>query len=72
VEQIIVSVVLVVIKKPWVFTGDPEKMINFVFKPGDKVAQLILYPLIQANVQWTEEVSETARGEKGFGSSDKK
>jgi dUTP pyrophosphatase len=43
-----------------------------VFKPGDKVAQLILYPLIQANVQWTDEVSETARGEKGFGSSDKK
>jgi len=43
-----------------------------VFKPGDKVAQLIIYPLIQANVQWTDEVSETARGEKGFGSSDKK
>ena len=43
-----------------------------VFKPGDKVAKLILYPLIQANVQWTDEVSETARGEKGFGSSDKK
>lgn len=50
------------------------KLYNFgteaqVFKPGDKVAQLILYPLVQANVNWTDEVSETSRGEKGFGSS---
>ncbi len=40
-----------------------------VFKPGDKVAQFIIYPLIQANVSLTDEVSETKRGEKGFGSS---
>ena len=50
------------------------KLYNFgtevqVFKPGDKVAQLIVYPLIQANVNWADEVSETKRGEKGFGSS---
>lgn len=41
-----------------------------VFKPGDKIAQLIIYPLIQANVEWAEDVHETKRGEKGFGSSD--
>lgn len=41
-------------------------------KKGDKIAQLIVYPLIQANVNWAFEVSETTRGEKGFGSSDKK
>lgn len=50
------------------------KLYNFsaedqTFNPGDKVAQLIVYPLIQANVNWTDEVSETKRGEKGFGSS---
>lgn len=53
------------------------KLYNFgtedqVFKPGDKVAQLIVYPLIQADVEWTDQVVESARGEKGFGSSDKK
>jgi dUTP pyrophosphatase len=53
------------------------KLYNFgtvdqVFKPGDKVAQLIVYPLIQADVEWTDQVVESSRGEKGFGSSDKK
>ena len=43
----------------------------YIFK-GDKVAQLIVYPLIQADVEWTDQVVETVRGEKGFGSSDKK
>ena len=37
---------------------------------GDKIAQLVVYELIQPNVSWAEEVSESARGEKGFGSSD--
>ena len=52
------------------------KLYNFgtedqIFNAGDKVAQLILYPLIQANIEFAEEVSESKRGEKGFGSSDK-
>lgn len=46
--------------------------VNVYFFKGDKVAQLIVYPLIQANVEWADRVVETARGEKGFGSSDKK
>jgi dUTP pyrophosphatase len=46
--------------------------VNVYFFKGDKVAQLIVYPLIQANVEWADSVIETARGEKGFGSSDKK
>lgn len=37
---------------------------------GDKIAQLIVYPLIQSNVEWAEQVATTTRGEKGFGSSD--
>jgi len=52
------------------------KLYNFgtedqTFKAGDKIAQLIVYPLIQADIEWTDQVSETTRGEKGFGSSDK-
>lgn len=44
---------------------------EYEVKPGDKIAQLIVYPLIQASVEWSEEVQATTRGEKGFGSSDK-
>ena len=39
-------------------------------KKGDKIAQIIFYPLISAEQYWTTEVDETERGEKGFGSSD--
>ena len=45
---------------------------DYTVKAGDKIAQLIVYPLIQSNVGWSMKVHETARGEKGFGSSDKK
>ena len=53
------------------------KLYNFsdtdvIIKAGDKIAQLIVYPLIQADVEWADQVVESARGEKGFGSSDKK
>ena len=39
-------------------------------RKGDKIAQLVVYELFQPNVSWADEVSESARGEKGFGSSD--
>ena len=45
--------------------------LNYPVKAGDKIAQLVIYPLIQAEVNWSQEVSETNRGEKGFGSSGK-
>ena len=50
------------------------KLYNFgnetqYIKQGDKIAQLIVYPLIQANVDWANEVTDSKRGEKGFGSS---
>lgn len=45
---------------------------DFEFKKGDKIAQMIIYKLIQAQISWTDKVEETSRGEKGFGSSDKK
>ena len=31
---------------------------------------MVFYELLQPKVEWTEEADETARGEKGFGSSD--
>ena len=37
---------------------------------GDKIAQLVVYPLIQPNLTFADEVTETSRGDKGFGSSD--
>lgn len=36
---------------------------------GDRIAQLVVYKLIDANISWTDKKEETARGDKGFGSS---
>ena len=40
-------------------------------KKGDKIAQLVVYKLNQPVFEFTDEVTLTNRGEKGFGSSDK-
>lgn len=39
-------------------------------KKGDKIAQLVVYPLIQPTFSFSDEITETNRGDKGFGSSD--
>lgn len=39
---------------------------------GDKIAQLVVYPLIQPEFKFTNEVTDTSRGSNGFGSSDTK
>ena len=39
-------------------------------KAGDKIAQLVVYKLLQPTFEFTDEVSESSRGDKGFGSSD--
>lgn len=36
----------------------------------DKIAQLVMYKLIQPECSWSEEITDTARGDRGFGSSD--
>ena len=41
-------------------------------KKGDRVAQLVVYPLLQPDFEYTDQVTETERGDKGFGSSDAK
>lgn len=38
---------------------------------GDRIAQLIFFPLIEADIEWTESVESTHRGDKNLGSSGK-
>jgi len=42
---------------------------EFLVKPGDRIAQMILVPIKQATLSVVEDFSESARGAKGFGSS---
>jgi len=44
--------------------------VDYNVKKGDKIAQLVVYQVIEPDISWAEEVHETLRGEKGFGSSD--
>lgn len=41
---------------------------NFIVKPFDRIAQAIIAPVIKANWNVAQNLSETERGEKGFGS----
>jgi dUTP pyrophosphatase len=41
-------------------------------KKGDKIAQLVMYELLQPKCEWATEITESTRGDKGFGSSDKR
>ena len=45
---------------------------DYQVKKGDKIAQLVVYKLIQPHCQWALDVTDTKRGDKGFGSSDTK
>ena len=37
-------------------------------RPGDRIAQLVIAPVVQAELVEVAELDETARGEGGFGS----
>lgn len=43
----------------------------YTIQPGDRVAQLAVVPVVQAQVVPVTELDETARGEGGFGSTGK-
>lgn len=43
---------------------------DYQVKKGDKIAQIVFYPVIQPVMAFSEEITETSRGENGFGSSD--
>jgi dUTP pyrophosphatase len=45
---------------------------GYLVEKGDKIAQLVVYPLLQPTFEFTDEATETKRGAHGFGSSDKK
>jgi len=42
---------------------------DFTIQPGDRVAQLIIVPVVQASLKVVDEFTETDRGTDGFGSS---
>ena len=44
---------------------------DFTVQPGDRIAQLMIAPVIQAHVQMVDELDDTARGAGGFGSTGK-
>ena len=41
---------------------------EYVVEPGDRVAQLLIVPVLRPGVEVVDELSETARGSGGFGS----
>ena len=41
---------------------------EYTVQPGDRIAQLMVVPVVQAQVQMVEELDDTARGAGGFGS----
>jgi len=41
---------------------------DYIIKKGQKIAQLLVQPIITAEVEEAQELSETSRGEGGFGS----
>ena len=43
--------------------------VPYIVRAGDRIAQLVVYKLIEPEVCWVETKDETARGDKGFGSS---
>ena len=44
---------------------------DYTVQPGDRIAQLMITPVIQATVSMVEELDDTQRGAGGFGSTGK-
>lgn len=45
---------------------------HFTIQPGERIAQLVFLPVVQAAFSVVESFTETSRGEGGFGSSGRK
>ena len=41
---------------------------KFVIENGERIAQMVVCPIVQANLEEVKELSETERGSSGFGS----
>ena len=44
---------------------------DFTIKPGERIAQMMITPVVQAQIQMTDDLDETQRGAGGFGSTGK-
>lgn len=44
---------------------------EFTIQPGDRIAQLMVVPVVQAQVKMVDQLDETQRGAGGFGSTGK-
>lgn len=53
------------------YLSDDLKTTNDCFKIGDRVGQLIILPYPHIELEEVDELSESDRGEKGFGSTGK-
>ncbi|CAJ1776073.1 Deoxyuridine 5'-triphosphate nucleotidohydrolase [Aeromonas veronii] len=42
---------------------------EFTMQPGERIAQLVIMPVVQASFQLVDEFNQSERGEGGFGSS---
>lgn len=43
-----------------------------VYQPGEKFAQLVIVPVVLDETEFVDELSDTERGEGGFGSTESK
>ena len=43
---------------------------SFTINPGDRIAQMVIVPVVQVAFEVVEDFSSTARGSGGFGSRD--
>lgn len=50
---------------------DSEPVSQLELEAGDRIAQLILVPVLHCNAEFVSELSDTERGEGGFGSTGK-
>lgn len=44
---------------------------DFIIEPGDRIAQLVVCPILKPEIVFVDGLEKTDRGEKGFGSSGK-
>ena len=44
---------------------------DYIVKKGDRIAQMVFYPIVEPQIGWLDEKIDTERNEKGFGSSGK-
>lgn len=44
---------------------------DFTVQPGDRIAQLMITPVVQAKIRMTDDLDQTLRGDGGFGSTGK-